>query len=80
MTRTEIIYELKMNGKPIAIYGTGKFGRSLAEYLLEKELTDIIFFEDEEFYCEGKEILIYSGAKNVVLMLLLIQKYKKDRI
>lgn len=77
MTRTEIINELKMNGKPIAIYGTGKFGRSLAEYLLKKELTDIIFFEDEEFYCEGKEVLILGGGQERRFDVISYPKMKK---
>lgn len=61
--RHEIIEALKKDGKPVLIYGAGKFAGYVAEYVLAHGISVLGFLDALEYYYEGKTKKVGLGQK-----------------
>lgn len=57
-TRESVIEDLRTDGKPVIVYGTGKFAVSVAEMLLNNKIELYGFVDEEKYYHTGKSMQI----------------------
>ncbi len=58
--RKSIIDRMKKDGRPIVIYGSGRFAQSVAEMCLENELDVFCFLDFKEYWFQGKHISVFG--------------------
>ena len=58
--RDKIISNLKKDNKPIVIYGTGSFGKSVAEKIDDLGLQILCFMDKDEYWFESKKIIVHE--------------------
>lgn len=63
--REEIVKELIKSGKSCIIYGTGKFGICVAEYLLKNNIDIFCFCDSDNYYYEGKKVVIDNDGEHI---------------
>lgn len=63
--REKIIKELKESNKACIIYGTGKFGVYVAEYLLKNHIDIYCFCDSDQYYYEGKKVIINNDGEQI---------------
>lgn len=61
-TRSLIIRDLKMDNVPVVIYGTGKFGKAVAECMISHDIPILCFLDEDRYWFEGK-VLIVQGKE-----------------
>lgn len=75
--RKNIIKNIKEDNVPVVIYGTGKFGKTVAEFVAKNNISILCFLDKEEYWYCGKTINI-SG--NVIQCLTKEELHKKKEI
>ncbi len=63
--REKIIEELTASNKSCIIYGTGKFGICVAEYLLKNHIEIHCFCDSDTYYYKGKKVIINNNGEQI---------------
>lgn len=72
--RESIIKQLKADNVPVVIYGTGKFGKSTAEYVTGHDISVSYFLDDERYWYPGKTMIIGGSSIECVTRKQLLEK------
>lgn len=75
--RENIINRLKSDDIPVVIYGTGKFGKAVAEYVINHDISVSYFLDDEKYWTPGKTVTV-SGSR--IECLTISQLLKKSEL
>lgn len=62
LKRKNIIKNLKEDNIPVVIYGTGKFGKAVAKFVAENNISILCFLDREEYWYYGKSIKICGNT------------------
>lgn len=62
LKRKIIIKNLKEDNIPVVIYGTGKFGKAVANFVAENDISILCFLDKEEYWYYGKSIKICGNT------------------
>ena len=57
-TRERIISDLKADNIPVVVYGTGKFGKATAEYVISHDIPVSYFLDEEKYWAPGKSVTV----------------------
>ncbi len=57
-TRDSIIRDLKSDQVPVVIYGTGKFGKAVAECIFRYRIPILCFLDEEKYWYEKKTLTV----------------------
>lgn len=80
LKRKSIIKNLKEDHIPVVIYGTGKFGKTVAKFIVKNNISILCFLDREEYWYYGKSIEIYGNTIPCLTKEELLEKKEKYNI
>lgn len=79
-TRDSIIHDLKSDNLPVVIFGTGRFGKAVAETIIANDISVLCFLDKEEYWAFGKTLTICGKSIRCLNRTQLLQESKQYNI